>query len=202
MVAGDAWLGDTPAAWMTPVTSPRAVAAWTSACTDSRDDTSTVAVLTSNPASLITSAAASAFAWRRSASRTCLPALARRAIAWPIEPGPMTTTTSLRRVSFMVVSLRCVRVAGACCGGWWASVRGCSSSAARVMCGPGVRDCLGWSVNTAPGQRRKTLPIQVMTDPPSALVWAAFGAVDNRNEIRDFLASRRPRSRPSSGACR
>jgi hypothetical protein len=48
-----------------------------------------------------------------------------------------------------------------------------------------VRACLGWSVNTAPGQRRKTLRIQVMTDPPSALVWAVFGAVDNRNEIRD-----------------
>ena len=30
--------------------SPQAVAVWTSACTDSREDTSTVAVLTSNPA--------------------------------------------------------------------------------------------------------------------------------------------------------
>jgi hypothetical protein len=26
---------------------------------------------------------------------TCLPVLTRRAIAWPIEPGPMTATTSL-----------------------------------------------------------------------------------------------------------
>ena len=51
------------------------VAVSTSAWTDSRDDTSTVAVLTSNPASRSTSAAASAFSWRRSASTTCLPAL-------------------------------------------------------------------------------------------------------------------------------
>jgi hypothetical protein len=43
---GDAWLGETPAAWMTPVTFPRAVAVSTRECTDSRDDTSTVAVLT------------------------------------------------------------------------------------------------------------------------------------------------------------
>src|SRR6476619_1237871 len=47
MVDGDAWLGETPAAWMRPVTSPSAVAVWRSACTDLRDDTSTVAVLTS-----------------------------------------------------------------------------------------------------------------------------------------------------------
>jgi hypothetical protein len=33
-----------------------------------------------------------------------LAALTRRAIAWPIAPGPTTTTTSPRRVSFMVVS--------------------------------------------------------------------------------------------------
>ena len=52
IVAGDACVGETPAAWMTPVTSPSAVAASTSAWTDSREDTSTVAVLTSNPASL------------------------------------------------------------------------------------------------------------------------------------------------------
>ena len=69
-------------------------------------------MLTSNPALLITSAAASALAWLRSASRTYLPALARRAIAWPIEPGPMTTTTSPRRVSFMVVSLHMELLAG------------------------------------------------------------------------------------------
>jgi len=81
IAAGDAWLGETPAAWMTPVTSPSPVAVSTSACTDSREDTSTVAVLTSNPASLNTSAATSAFCWRRSANRTCLPALTRRAIA-------------------------------------------------------------------------------------------------------------------------
>ena len=41
--------------------SPNAVAVSTSAWTDSREETSTVAVLTSNPASRITSAAASAF---------------------------------------------------------------------------------------------------------------------------------------------
>ena len=45
-----AWLGDTPAAWMTPVMSPRAVAVSTRAWTESREDTSTVVVLTSNPA--------------------------------------------------------------------------------------------------------------------------------------------------------
>jgi hypothetical protein len=100
MVDGDAWLGETPAAWMRPVTSPSAVAVWTSVCTDSRDDTSTVVVLTSNPALLNTSAAASAFSWRKSASRTCLPALTRRAIAWPIDPGPMTTMTLLITMPF------------------------------------------------------------------------------------------------------
>jgi hypothetical protein len=49
---------------------------------DARDDTSTVVVLTSKPALPKASAAASAFAWCRSASTTCLPALTRRAIAW------------------------------------------------------------------------------------------------------------------------
>jgi hypothetical protein len=49
--------------------------------TDSREDTSTIVVLTSNPASFRTFAVASAFCWRKSASRTCLPALIRRAIA-------------------------------------------------------------------------------------------------------------------------
>jgi hypothetical protein len=81
ITAGDAWLGETPAAWMTPVTLPNAVAVSMSACTDSREDTSTVAVLTSNPALLNTSAATSAFPWRRSANRTCFPALTRRAMA-------------------------------------------------------------------------------------------------------------------------
>jgi hypothetical protein len=70
------------------------VADSTSVWTDARDDTSTVAVLTSNPASSMTWLAASAFSARRSASTTCLPALTRRAIAWPIDPAPMTTTTS------------------------------------------------------------------------------------------------------------
>src|SRR6476619_5121610 len=106
MVDGDAWLGETPAAWMRPVTSPSAVAVWRSACTDLRDDTSTVAVLTSNPALLNTSAAASAFSWRKSASTTCLPALTRRAIAWPIDPGPMTTTTLLITMPFREVGER------------------------------------------------------------------------------------------------
>jgi hypothetical protein len=81
MVAGEAWLGETPAAWMTPVTSPNVAAVSTNARTDSREDTSVVAVLTSNPASRITSAAPSAFSLRRSATTTCLPALTRRAIA-------------------------------------------------------------------------------------------------------------------------
>ena len=81
IVSSGAWLGETPAAWMTPVMSPSAVAVSTSAWTDSREDTSTVVVLTSKPALRSTSAAASALAWRRSASTTCLPALTRRAIA-------------------------------------------------------------------------------------------------------------------------
>jgi hypothetical protein len=66
---------------MTPVTSPSPVAVSTSACTDWREDTSTVAVLTLNPALRNTSAATSALPWRRSANRTCLPALTRRAMA-------------------------------------------------------------------------------------------------------------------------
>src|SRR4029453_8858567 len=52
-----------------------------------------VAVLTSKPALLSVFAAASAFSWRKSASTTCLVALTRRAIAWPIDPAPTTTTT-------------------------------------------------------------------------------------------------------------
>src|SRR5688500_14258654 len=48
IAAGDAWLGESPAAWMTPVMSPNPVAVSTIACSDSREDTSTVAVLTSN----------------------------------------------------------------------------------------------------------------------------------------------------------
>jgi hypothetical protein len=52
-------------------------------------------VLTSKPALLSTSAAAVAFSWRKSASSTRLPALTRRAMAWPIAPAPMTTMTSL-----------------------------------------------------------------------------------------------------------
>jgi hypothetical protein len=66
---------------MTPVISPSPVAVSTSACTDSREDTSTVAVLASNPALLNTSAATSAFPRCRSANRTCLPALTCRAMA-------------------------------------------------------------------------------------------------------------------------
>ena len=81
IAAGDAWLGETPAAWMTPVTSPSPMAVSTSACSDPREATSTVAVLTSNPALRNISAATSALPWRRSATRTCLPALTRRAMA-------------------------------------------------------------------------------------------------------------------------
>ena len=75
--------------------SPTRAAVSTSAWTDAREDTSTVVVLTSNPALRSTSAAASALARRRSASTTCLPALTRRAIACPIDPAPMTTITSV-----------------------------------------------------------------------------------------------------------
>ena len=49
--------------------------------TESREETSTIAVLTSKPASLRTFAATSAFSCRKSASTTRLPALTRRAIA-------------------------------------------------------------------------------------------------------------------------
>jgi hypothetical protein len=66
---------------MTPVTSPSLVAVSTRVCSDAREDTSTVAVLTSNPALPIVSAAASALDWCRSANTTCLPALTRRAMA-------------------------------------------------------------------------------------------------------------------------
>src|SRR5512132_754728 len=62
-------------------------------------DTSTVAALTSNPALPNTSAATSALGWSRSATRTCLPALTRRAMACPIDPAPMTTVTSLTAIS-------------------------------------------------------------------------------------------------------
>jgi len=61
MVAGDACDGETPAAWITPIMFPSAVARSTRAWTDWREDTSTVAVLTSYPALPSTSAAASAF---------------------------------------------------------------------------------------------------------------------------------------------
>ena len=52
--------------------------------TASREDASTIEVLTSYPAFPRTSAAASAFCWRKSASRMCLPTPTRRAIACPI----------------------------------------------------------------------------------------------------------------------
>ena len=93
MTAGGACEGETPAAWIRPVMSPKAVDCFTSASTAAREETSTVAVLTVKPASFRTFAAASATSSRRSASRTCLPALTRRAIAWPIDPAPMTITT-------------------------------------------------------------------------------------------------------------
>jgi hypothetical protein len=64
--------------------SPRLVAGATSACTAAREDTSTVVALTSYPAFSKTPAAASEFRWRTSASKTCLPTLTRRAIAWPL----------------------------------------------------------------------------------------------------------------------
>ena len=47
-----------------------------------------------------TRAAASAFSWRISASSTRLPGATRRAMACPINPAPMTTTTLLMTVSF------------------------------------------------------------------------------------------------------
>src|SRR5579862_6297892 len=103
MVAGEAWVGDTPAAWMTPAMLPSAVAASTRAWTDAREETSTMAELAAKPASCRTFAAASACSLRRSASSTRLPALIRRAIAWPIDPAPMTTVTWA--MSFMAIPL-------------------------------------------------------------------------------------------------
>src|SRR3954454_25075345 len=41
MVAGDACVGETPAAWISPVTSPKLVAVPTSPCTASREEAST-----------------------------------------------------------------------------------------------------------------------------------------------------------------
>jgi hypothetical protein len=67
------------------------VAFSTSVFTDDREATSTWAVLASKPASLKVRDAASAVSTRTSASNTCLPGLTRRAIAWPIEPAPITT---------------------------------------------------------------------------------------------------------------
>jgi hypothetical protein len=81
MVSGDAWDGETPAAWIRPQTSPNAAAFCASASTDARDDTSTVAVLTVKPALSSVFAAASALPVLRSASSTCLPAPTRRAMA-------------------------------------------------------------------------------------------------------------------------
>jgi hypothetical protein len=51
-------------------------------------------VLTSKPASCTVFSAALALSSRTSQSNTDFPALTRRAIAWPIDPAPMTTITS------------------------------------------------------------------------------------------------------------
>jgi hypothetical protein len=61
IVSGAACDGETPAARMTPWTSPSELAFSTRASTETRDDTSTVVVVTSKPASLNVFAAASAF---------------------------------------------------------------------------------------------------------------------------------------------
>jgi hypothetical protein len=105
MVPGDAWLGEMPAAWMTAVMSPSVVAVSTRAWIDGREAMSTVVVVTLKPALRNPSAAVSALAMCKSASTTCLPALTLWAMAWPIDPAPMTTMTSLM-TSF---SLRCCR---------------------------------------------------------------------------------------------
>lgn len=95
MVSGLAWDGETPAAWMSPVTHPKVAACSASDWTDAREATSTTAVETSKPASAITVAAACALSSRRSARTTRFPALTRGAMACPIDPLPMTTTTSV-----------------------------------------------------------------------------------------------------------
>ena len=51
IVSGEACEGETPAAWTSRVTGPRPAAVRANEITDSRFETSTVAVLVSNPAS-------------------------------------------------------------------------------------------------------------------------------------------------------
>jgi len=65
-----------------------------SAATESFEATSTVAVEVLKPAVCNVFAAACAASSLRSASNIILPTPIRRAIAWPIEPAPMTTTSS------------------------------------------------------------------------------------------------------------
>ena len=84
MVSIGAWLGETPAAWMTPVTSPSAVAVSTRAWTESRDDTSTVAVLTSKPALSEDLGCRLGVLLAQVGQQDVLAGLTRRAMAWPI----------------------------------------------------------------------------------------------------------------------
>ena len=92
---GLAWAGDRPAVWTTWTTVPRWLALSASARTDSAEAASTWAVLLWKPATLRASAAAWAASSLRSANRMVLPTPMRRAMAWPMEPAPMTTTISL-----------------------------------------------------------------------------------------------------------
>jgi hypothetical protein len=91
IAAGDACAGDRPAVWTRCVTVPSSAAAVASAPTDPSEETSTRTVLVWKPAVCRLFAAACAASSFRSASRIVVPTPTRRAMAWPIEPAPMTT---------------------------------------------------------------------------------------------------------------
>ena len=96
IVAGDACVGETPAASIIPVTVPIAVDASTGAWTDSREETSTVAEVTSK--ARITEdfgGCIGVFLAQVRQHEFRLPAPTRRAMAWPMDPAPMRTMTSL-----------------------------------------------------------------------------------------------------------
>src|SRR5919206_895607 len=87
--------GETPAATTTLMTSPSDAARSASARTLSREARSTGCVSTAWPESSSVSADAASRSVLRSASSTVRPVPCRRAIAKPIPPAPMTTTTCL-----------------------------------------------------------------------------------------------------------
>jgi hypothetical protein len=91
---GDAWTGDSPAVWTTLTTWPTAAAATAIAVIDAREETSTWWVTALWPPASRVSAARARLSALRSARNTVRPVPCRRAMAGPIPPAPMTTTTS------------------------------------------------------------------------------------------------------------